>query len=119
MKKILFVVIVFCLCLCGCNNETADNSVASVTVRKAYSDFEITLDEDDAKELLSIINDSEWDNGCYKFRGEYRFIIDGKESTIEYYSEMGLFLDHTQDKQLFLTEQQKEYINSIFKITDN
>ena len=77
------------------------------------------LDEDDAKELLSIINDSEWDNGCYKFRGEYRFIIDGKESTIEYYSEMGLFLDHTQDKQLFFTEQQKEYIHSVFKITDN
>lgn len=127
MKKLLLTVIIFCLCLCGCKNFGADSGADSdvvrysisgttVTVRKNNSGFELTLGEDDAKEFFSIMNTSEWEEGCLKYRGDYRFVIDGQESTLEYFSEKGLFLDHSQNKQLFLTKQQKEYIDKIFQV---
>ena len=126
MKKILCVALIFCLCLCGClygcDDGEKDDVVryslvaSSITVKKAYTDLEITLNESDTKEFLSIINNSEWEEGCLKFRGDYRFIIDGRESMLEYYSEMGLFLDLEADKQLFLTEEQKARIELMISI---
>ena len=127
MKKLLLAVIIVCLCLCGCKNFGADSgtdndvvrysiSGTTVTVRKNNSDFELTLGENDVKEFFSIMNTSEWEEGCLKYRGDYRFVIDGQESTLEYFSEKGLFLDHLQNKQLFLTKQQKEYIDKIFQV---
>ena len=130
MKKILCAALIFCLCLCGClygcddgeKDDKKDDVVryslvaSSIIVKKAYTDFEIALNESDTKEFLSIINNSEWEEGCLKFRGDYRFIIDGRESTLEYYSEKGLFLDLEADKQLFLTEEQKACIELMISI---
>ena len=140
MKKLflmLVVMLALIICLCGCSeiDPNADATIpqvqasvekntvkrptvphslmeaSTIVVKNLFTEEEIVLEGHVKDDVLSILNDSGWEKYQTKTLADYCFVID---DTFLYYTvSQGLFNDRDQDMHLWLSEEQRAFINSL------
>ena len=84
---------------------------STIVVKNLLTEEEIVLEGHVKDDVLSILNDSGWEKYQTKTLAEYCFVID---DTVLYYTiSQGLFNDRDQDMHLWLSEEQRLFINSL------
>ena len=84
---------------------------STIVVKNLFTEEEIVIEGHVKDDVLSILNDSGWEKYQTKTLADYCFVID---DTFLYYTvSQGLFNDRDQDMHLWLSEEQRAFINSL------
>ncbi|MBQ9848468.1 MAG: hypothetical protein IJO64_05375 [Clostridia bacterium] len=116
-KKILsFLLAILTACLCGCSFERYETS--GIRLRKSFSqedrkDITVELSQDDIDYFMALWNGADWEEDVSNTIRDYYFDLDGV--SIGYSSESGLFNDGKYNRHLFVSEEERNYINSLIK----
>lgn len=85
---------------------------STIDVQKPYRDESITrLADEETERILAILNCDDWLSGITKTSYDYVFALSDRK--LRYVSEYGLFNDPKSSRHLFVTEEQRTYINSL------
>ena len=130
MKKFLSFALTLCLCLCSvvlisCNGkgskieETESIAESTLTaklicVKNKETNEEVQLSDSDNNIVMSIWNNTDWDDDVTKTLYDYLFIVD-ETTTIYYVSEFGLFNDWKNGRHCFVTDEQRTIIDNIIQ----
>ena len=113
MKKfIFFLTLLFIFGLYGCNEANRLQYASSeIQISHKESDMQIKLTAEDTQTILSLLNDGDWEYDITKTYCDYIFEI--SNNSINYSSEVGLFQDTVNRRHLILSDEQKNYIDSL------
>ena len=115
MKKIILIFLTLLMIFTvGCNkspDKRDESSYVRVTYCQGGRGTPYELSEDDANYVSLILNSDRWKPQISKDIYDYIFEWSGLE--IRYVSGLGLFNDPTNDRHLYVTEEQRIHINSM------
>lgn len=138
MKKFVILLMCLCLLLCSCNysknsadtekdgleNNAIQNTgrtpqevnitATDIRIKNTQTDVEVSLQDNQISQVLSIWNKSEWHIDTLKVSCPYTFIIDNSYS-IHYAADVGVFNDYERNLSVTISEEQREFINSIIE----
>ena len=137
MKKFVILLICVCLLLCSCNavnnyedqtdksTQATDRSsivdsqevnitATAICIKNTQADVEVSLQDNQISQVLSIWNESEWHIDTLKVSCPYSFVIDNSYS-IHYAADVGVFNDYERNLSITISEEQREFINSIIE----
>ena len=101
--NIFFIACLFIIIMTSCSNNENNNPSSDEILNKVLS-------IEQAEYLLSLWDESDWDPDVTKTACDYRFEFDGQ--VVRYAPEVGHFIDDTAKRNLTVTKEQRDYINS-------
>ena len=119
MKKlILFLVLSLTISFISCKDvddpRTVGYEADSILVISSRTNSEKAIEANtEIENILSILNDSDWEEWNPKITHDFVFTFDGSEQKLHYYSPYGVFNDWERKRHLTLSDEQREMINSI------
>ena len=133
MKKTIIMILAISIIMCffGCSNKAAEDAsttdrssivklqevnitATDICIKNTQTDVEVSLQDNQISQVLSIWNKSEWHIDTLKVSCPYTFIIDNSYS-IHYAADVGVFNDYERNLSVTISEEQREFINSIIE----
>lgn len=121
MKKIIYLLsLLLVLSFIGCSEEPQNVKYESASITVSYVSFgasgskygsEKAFSNEGVSDILTILNNSKWDESLCKCGYEYALFLDGM--TLFYSYDLGIINDYDNDQNLTLSDEEKTYINSL------
>lgn len=117
-KRYIIFISIICLgaVIFGCTYGRLNAKIRadSICVKSRFTGIEKTLDNDEVKEVLSILNSGDWKWGQMKLDCSHEFIMDDDVNI--WYDTSGIVMDRKRDRMFRVSEEQKNYLNSIVPV---
>lgn len=117
MKRRIITILLLSAMLLQCFGCTKnENSPVKVYLRD-QPETEVGLSNKAADYMVTLWNEVHWEKGCIKLTGDYIFLYDAK--TIHFISDQCLLNDFENNRHCYISEDQRDYINSLLSTAFN